>query len=175
MKIIKTRFKDLLIIKSKFYKDNRGSFKEVSKQKVLNKKFIFDCMSISKKNVLRGLHIQTTKSQAKFISVVKGEIFDVAVDLRKKSKTFGKYFSIKISEKSDFSLYIPEGFAHGFLCLSRENIVIYKCSNYQNQKSEKTLMWDDKKLKIKWPMKKNLILSKKDQSGLSFDQIILFT
>ena len=128
-----------------------------------------------KKNVLRGLHIQTTKSQAKFISVVKGEIFDVAVDLRKKSKTFGKYFSIKISEKSDFSLYIPEGFAHGFLCLSRENIVIYKCSNYQNQKSEKTLMWDDKKLKIKWPMKKNLILSKKDQSGLSFDQIILFT
>ena len=175
MKIIKTRFKDLLIIKSKFYKDNRGSFKEISKQKVLNKKFIFDCMSISKKNVLRGLHIQTTKSQAKFISVVKGEIFDVAVDLRKKSKTFGKYFSIKISEKSDFSLYIPEGFAHGFLCLSRENIVIYKCSNYQNQKSEKTLMWDDKKLKIKWPMKKNLILSKKDQSGLSFDQIILFT
>lgn len=175
MKIIKTKFKDLLIIKSKFYKDNRGSFKEISKQKVLNKKFIFDCMSISKKNVLRGLHIQTTKSQAKFISVVKGEIFDVAVDLRKKSKTFGKYFSIKISEKSDFSLYIPEGFAHGFLCLSRKNIVIYKCSNYQNQKSERTLMWDDKKLKIKWPMKKNLILSKKDQSGLSFDQIILFT
>jgi dTDP-4-dehydrorhamnose 3,5-epimerase len=175
MKIIKTKFKDLLIIKSKFYKDNRGSFKEVSKQKVLNKKFIFDCMSISKKNVLRGLHIQTTKSQAKFISVVKGEIFDVAVDLRKRSKTFGKYFSIKISEKSDFSLYIPEGFAHGFLCLSRENIVIYKCSNYQNQKSEKTLMWDDKKLKIKWPVKKNLILSKKDQRGLSFDQIILFT
>lgn len=175
MKIIKTKFRDLLIIKSKFYKDNRGSFKEVSKQKVLNKKFIFDCVSISKKNVLRGLHIQTTKTQAKYISVVKGEIFDVAVDLRKKSKTFGKYFSIKISEKSDFSLYIPEGFAHGFLCLSRENIVIYKCSNYQNKKSEKTLMWDDKKLKIKWPIKKNLILSKKDQNGLSFDQIILFT
>ena len=175
MKIIKTKFRDLLIIKSKFYKDNRGSFKEVSKQKVLNKKFIFDCVSISKKNVLRGLHIQTTKTQAKYISVVKGEIFDVAVDLRKKSKTFGKYFSIKISEKSDFSLYIPNGFAHGFLCLSRENIVIYKCSNYQNKKSEKTLMWDDKKLKIKWPMKKNLILSKKDRSGLSFDQIISFT
>ena len=128
-------------------------------------------MSKSKRNVVRGLHIQKKINQAKYVSVVKGKIFDVALDLRKKSKTFGKYFAIEISQNSDFSLFIPENFAHGFLCLSRNCGVYYKCSNYRDEKSETTIKWDDKFLNIKWPIKKP-ILSKKDKAGLSFDQFI---
>ena len=171
MKIIKTKIKDLVLLKTNIYKDNRGYFKEVEKNKLLKKKFVFDCFSFSKKNTLRGLHLQLNKSQAKIISVVHGKILDVVVDLRKKSKTFGKYFAIEISQNSDFSLFIPENFAHGFLCLSRNCGVYYKCSNYRDKKSETTIKWDDKFLNIKWPIK-NPILSKKDKAGLSFDQFI---
>ena len=124
-----------------------------------------------KKNTLRGLHLQLNKSQAKIISVVQGKILDVVVDLRKKSKTYGKYFAIEISQNSNFSLFIPENFAHGFLCLSQNCGVYYKCSNYRDKKSETTIKWDDKFLNIKWPIK-NPILSKKDKAGLSFDQFI---
>ena len=124
-----------------------------------------------KKNTLRGLHLQLNKSKAKIISVVQGKILDVVVDLRKKSKTYGKYFAIEISQNSNFSLFIPENFAHGFLCLSQNCGVYYKCSNYRDKKSETTIKWDDKFLNIKWPIK-NPILSKKDKAGLSFDQFI---
>ena len=171
MKIVKTKIKDLVLVKTNIYKDNRGYFKEVERNKLLKKKFVFDCFSFSKKNTLRGLHLQLNKSQAKIISVVHGKILDVVVDLRKKSKTFGKYFAIEISQNSDFSLFIPENFAHGFLCLSRNCGVYYKCSNYRDEKSETTIKWDDKFLNIKWPIKKP-ILSKKDKVGLSFDQFI---
>ena len=170
MKLINTKIKSLKIIKTNIYKDKRGFLKEVFKKKILNNKdFPFDVMSFSKKNVLRGLHIQTKKFQAKIITVTHGKIFDVAVDLRKKSKTFGKYYSLIISDKDDFSFYIPEGFAHGFLCLSKECTINYKCSNYRNKSSEKTIAWNDKKLKIKWPIKKP-ILSKKDTHGYSLDE-----
>ena len=125
---------------------------------------------MSKKNVLRGLHIQTKNAQAKIITVTHGKIFDVAVDLRKNSKTFGKYYSIIISDKSDFSFYIPEGFAHGFLCLSTKCTINYKCSEYRNSKSEATLDWQDKNLRIKWPIKKPII-SQKDKNGLSLENI----
>ena len=135
MKIIKTKIKDLLILKTKLYRDNRGFFKEVEKKKILNKKFIFDCLSFSKKNTLRGLHLQTKNQQAKIITVVQGKILDIAVDVRKNSKSYGKYFAIQMSQDSDFSLYIPEGFAHGFLCLSKNCAVYYKCSNYRNKNS----------------------------------------
>ena len=165
MKLIKTKIKDLLIIKTDIYKDHRGFFKEVEKFKILKKKFIFDCLSFSRKNTLRGLHLQKKKPQAKIITVAQGEILDVVVDLRKKSKTYGENFSIKISHDSDYSLFIPEGFAHGFICLSKTCLVYYKCTNYRDQKSEITLKWDDKDLKIKWPIKKP-ILSKKDNLGI---------
>ena len=165
MKLIKTKIKDLLIIKTDIYKDHRGFFKEVEKFKILKKKFIFDCLSFSKKNTLRGLHLQTKKPQAKIITVAQGKILDVVVDLRKKSKTYGKYFSIKMSHDSDYSLFIPEGFAHGFICLSKTCLVYYKCTNYRDQKSEITLKWNDKDLKIKWPIK-NPILSEKDRLGI---------
>tara|TARA_B100001142_G_C13923307_1_gene496309 strand:+ start:101 stop:613 length:513 start_codon:yes stop_codon:yes gene_type:complete len=168
MKIIKTKIKDLVLISTKIFKDKRGFFKEIEKNEVLKKKFIFDCFSYSKKNTLRGLHLQTKNSQAKIITVVHGKILDVVVDLRKNSKTYGKYFSIEISRDSDFSLYIPENFAHGFLCLSKACAVYYKCTNYRNQNSETTIKWNDEKLKIKWPIKKP-ILSKKDADGIKFE------
>ncbi|MGL3827412.1 dTDP-4-dehydrorhamnose 3,5-epimerase [Candidatus Pelagibacter communis] len=168
MKIIKTKFQDLVLIKTNIYKDKRGFLKETYNQKLLKYKLVFDIMSVSKKNVLRGLHIQTKKPQAKYITVTNGKILDVVVDLRKKSKTFGKYFSIEISEESDFSLFVPEGFAHGFLCLSETCTVNYKCSQYRDKNSEMTLKWNDKKLGIKWPSK-NPIISDKDKKGYSID------
>ena len=168
MKIIKTKIKDLVLVKTSIFKDKRGFFKEVEKKRVLKKKFIFDCFSYSKKNTLRGMHLQTQKSQAKIISVVQGKILDVVVDLRKNSKTYGKYFSIEISQNSNFSLFIPEKFAHGFLCLSQECAVYYKCTNYRDKNSETTIKWNDKNLNINWPIKKP-ILSKKDKNGINFE------
>ena len=167
MKLIKTKFTNgPKILKTKIFNDNRGFLKETFQNKVINKKFPFDIMSFSKKNVLRGLHLQTVNSQAKLITVTYGKIFDVAVDLRKNSKTFGKYFSIVISHNDEFSFYIPEGFAHGFVCLSKTCTVNYKCSNYRHANSERTISWDDKNINIKWPIKKP-ILSVKDKNGLS--------
>ena len=168
MKLIKTKFKNgPKIIKSVVYKDNRGFLKETFKSNLFNNKnFPFDIMSFSKKNVLRGLHLQLKRSQSKIITVTYGKILDVAVDLRKNSKTFGQHVSIEISHTDNFSFFIPEGFAHGFLCLSKYCTVNYKCSNFRDVNSEKTLMWNDKNLKIKWPVKKP-ILSKKDKNGLS--------
>jgi len=169
MKLLKTKIDGPKIIKTNIYKDKRGFLKEVYKKNIFyNLDFPFDVMSYSKKNVLRGLHIQTKNSQAKIITVTHGKIFDVAVDLRKKSKTFGKYVGLTISQNDDFSFYIPEGFAHGFLCLSEECTVNYKCSRYRDVNSEKTLSWNDKKINIKWPIKKP-ILSKKDMNGLNLD------
>jgi dTDP-4-dehydrorhamnose 3,5-epimerase len=158
------------IFKSNIYKDNRGFFKEVYKKKKLkNKQLIFHCTSSSKKNILRGLHLQTKNPQAKFLTVIKGRIFDVAVDLRKNSKTFGKYFSITLSNKSYSSIYIPEGFAHGFYSLDKENIVYYGCSNYREKNYEVGILWNDKDLKIKWPVKKPII-SEKDSKNISFKE-----
>ena len=169
MKLLKTKIPGPLFIKSQIFKDKRGYLRETFRNNLLNKiKFPFDVMSFSRKNVLRGLHIQTNKSQAKIITVTHGKIFDVAVDLRKNSKNFGKYIGVIISDKSDFSFYIPEGFAHGFMCLSKTCTVNYKCSKYRDAKSEKTLNWNDKKLNIKWPNKKP-ILSVKDKNALDLE------
>ncbi len=168
MKLLSTKIKDIKKVKTKIFKDKRGFFKEIYKNKILKKKFIFDVMSYSKKGILRGLHIQTKFPQAKLITVTSGKIMDVAVDLRKNSKSFGKYYSTIISQDSDFSLFIPEGFAHGFLCLSQTCTINYKCSEYRNKKSEKTLRWDDEQINIKWPVKKP-ILSLKDKNGKNLD------
>tara|TARA_B100000989_G_C19383824_1_gene402765 strand:+ start:107 stop:622 length:516 start_codon:yes stop_codon:yes gene_type:complete len=166
MKLENLKIKGLKLIKSKIYKDKRGFLREIFKNKLLYDTFLFDVMSYSKKNVLRGLHIQTKKPQAKIITVTHGKILDVVVDLRKNSQTFGKYFSIVISQRSDFSFYIPKGFAHGFLCLSKECSVNYRCSQYRHKKSEATLNWNDEDVDINWPIKKP-ILSKKDKKGKS--------
>ena len=169
MKLLKTKIKGPKIIKSSIFKDRRGYIRETFRNNLFkNENFPFDVMSFSKKKVLRGLHIQTKKLQSKIITVTHGKIFDVAVDLRKNSKTFGKYVSVIISDKSDFSFYIPKGFAHGFLCLSEKCTVNYKCSNYRDANSEKTLNWCDNNVKIKWPTKKP-ILSEKDKKGFNLD------
>ncbi len=165
--IQKTKFKDLFLIKNNSYKDQRGYFKELIRENQLKKKFPFLVMSHSKKNIVRGLHIQTKKPQGKFVTVIKGKIFDVALDLRKKSKTFGKVYSCVLSEKNSKSIFIPAGFAHGFQSLDRETYVIYSCSKYRDKKSEITIDVNDYNLKIKWPSKIQ-ILSNKDKNGISF-------
>jgi len=168
MRIINTKFEGLKIIKGINYYDNRGYFRETFKNKLFkNKQFIFWCMSKSKKKVVRGLHLQYKFQQDKFVSVVKGKIFDVVIDLRKKSKTYGKKYSIILSDKNSTSLFIPAGFAHGFSGLDNENIVFYGCTNYQSKKNEVGILWNDKDLKIKWPIKKP-ILSKKDKSNITY-------
>ena len=167
---MKINIKGIKIFKSKIFYDSRGSFKEIYKEKLLpNKKLIFDCVSNSKKNVIRGLHLQSKNSQAKFLTVIKGKIFDVLVDLRKNSKTFGKHFSIYLSNESYCSIYIPEGFAHGFCSLDKENIIHYGCSNYRQKDYEIGILWNDTDLKIKWPIKKP-ILSNKDSKNISFKE-----
>ena len=161
-----SNFKDLFLIKNKSFKDNRGYFKELIRENMIKKKFPFLVMSFSKKNVIRGLHIQTTNSQGKFISVLKGKIFDVAIDLRKNSKTFGKVYKCLLSEKNNTSIFIPPGFAHGFQALEKENYIVYSCTKYRNKISETTIKFDEKKFNIKWPNKK-FVISAKDKKGIS--------
>ena len=168
MKIISTKFSGLKVIESKLFKDNRGFFKEDFKKKFFKgEKFVFGCTSSSKKNVLRGMHLQTRFAQGKYVSILKGKILDVVVDLRKKSKTFGKHFSIVLSEKNAKSIFIPPGFAHGFQALEKNNYIIYSCTKYRDSKSEVAIKFNDDQLKIKWPIKKQ-ILSKKDKNAMSF-------
>ena len=168
MKIISTKFSGLKVIQSKSYKDNRGLFKEDYKKKFFkNKNFVFGCTSSSKKNVIRGLHLQTKYSQEKYVSVLKGAIIDVVVDLRKKSKTYGKHYKIILSDANAKSIFIPAGFAHGFLALKKENIIYYTCTNYRSAKHEVGILWNDKDLKIKWPIK-NPVISKKDKKNMKF-------
>ena len=167
--MIKTKFKDLLVIQNKPFKDKRGYFKELIRENTINKKFPFLVMSYSKKNVIRGLHLQSKKSQGKFISVIKGKIFDVAVDLRKNSKTFGTYYGRILSEKNSTSIFIPPGFAHGFQALEKENHIIYSCTQYRHAKSEISIKFNDNDLNIKWPLKK-VIVSEKDEEAMSFKE-----
>ena len=171
MKIIKNKFKGLLVIKGSTHYDNRGFLRQLFEQKKFKKKFIFDYFSLSRKNVIRGLHIQFKKPQAKLISVISGKIFDVVLDCRKNSSTFGEYFTIYISASDNTSLYIPEGFAHGFCSLANNTVLYYKNSNYRNKKYESGIIWNDKDLKIKWPIKKPII-SLKDKKNLNFSKFL---
>lgn len=164
-----TIIEKLNIIHNKKHHDKRGYFQELLKEKQINKKFPFIVMSYSKKNVLRGLHIQTNKSQGKYISVLKGKIFDIVVDLRKKSKSFGKCYKNILSEKNSRSLYIPPGFAHGFVGIDNNNYVIYSCTNYRDKNSEVGIIYNDPILKIKWP-KRKFIISSKDKQNISFEE-----
>ncbi len=167
--IRKSKFKDLLIISNTSFKDKRGYFKELLKEKKLKKRFPFLVMSFSKKNVIRGLHLQKRNSQGKFISVIKGKIFDVVVDLRKNSKTYGKHLYTILSEQNSKSIFVPPGFAHGFCALSKENYIVYSCTKYRDEKSDIGIKFNDKDLKIKWPIKKPII-SAKDKNNLSLKE-----
>ena len=167
MIVKKTKFKKLLIFQGLKFLDKRGEFREIIVQKKINKKIIFTVFSRSKKNVLRGLHIQKNKMQGKFITVLKGKILDVVVDCRKNSKTFGKIYKTILSSKNCKAIYIPPGFLHGFLCLDKDNFVVYGCTNYRDKNSETGVKWNDPDLKINWGIKKP-ILSKKDKNNIFF-------
>ena len=170
MRIFKTKFKGLLIIKQKNNIDKRGSLREIFNNKIIKKSnFVFEYCTTSKKNSLRGFHFQYKYQQAKFVNVLKGKILDCVIDLRRKSKTFGKSFKIILSDKNCLSLYIPRGFGHAYYSFEKENIVYYKLDNYYEPKFESGIIYNDKKLNIKWPRKKVLV-SQKDRKHQSFSQ-----
>ncbi len=173
MKLIKTKFKDLIIIKQKNNIDKRGSLRETFNKKIFNKnKFVFEYCTTSKINSLRGFHFQHKFQQAKYVNVLKGKILDCVVDLRKNSKTFGKTFKIILSDKNCLSLYIPEGFGHAYYSYDKINIVYYKLTNYYKPRFESGINVNDESLKIKWPSKK-IIVSEKDKKLQSFREFIL--
>jgi len=173
MNIITTPFKDLLIIEPTVFKDGRGYFFETYRKKKLDEfikiDFVQDNESCSEKNVLRGLHLQLPHfAQAKLIRVINGAILDVAVDLRKNSKTFGKHFKIELNQDNKKQLFIPIGFAHSFITLTDNTVINYKCSEFYSPKSEVSLLWNDKTLNIDWPTK-NPIVSDRDKKGQLFE------
>lgn len=176
MKLVKTNFDQLIIIKHKIFSDERGFFKEIFKKNDLerilgyNIDFCQENSVNSYKNVLRGLHFQKKPfSQSKLISVSAGKIFDVVVDIRKNSKTYGQYFSKVLSAEKNESLFIPSGFAHGYLTLSENAIINYKVDNYYNKNMEDGISFDDEYLNIDWGLDKNkMILSKKDRNQKSY-------
>ena len=167
----KTLFKDLEIYETKIFNDNRGNVREAFNSKDNKKQLRLSVVSKSKKNVIRGLHYQIKKPQDKLIGVLKGKILDVVVDLRKNSKTFGKHFKIILSDKNGKMLFVPKGFAHGFLGLSDDNIVLYSCSDFRYPQYERSIKWNDKNLNIKWGIN-NPIISKRDRSAQSFVDIL---
>jgi len=168
MKIINTKFEGLKVIKQDVYKDKRGQLKIVHNEKIIKKKFLFEYCTVSKKNSLRGFHFQFKFQQSKYITVLKGKILDCVIDLRKKSRTFGKIFKIILSDKNNLSLFIPRGFAHAYYSFEKENIIYYKLDNYYNPKFEDGINVLDKKIKIKWP-RNIFLISKKDKKLKSLD------
>jgi dTDP-4-dehydrorhamnose 3,5-epimerase len=168
MQIIKTKIPDLLIIKPDVFEDERGYFfesynREKFVQAGINYKFVQDNESKSQKGVLRGLHFQNPPhAQGKLVRVMKGAVLDVAVDIRKKSPTYGKWASIELSESNKMMYWIPTGFAHGFVTLEDNTVFFYKCTNVYNKQSEGSIRWNDPDLNIDWKTK-NPILSEKDK------------
>ena len=173
MQVEKTFIEDLLIISPSTFTDNRGYFLEsYNKNKlaaILNIEFVQDNESLSQKNVLRGLHFQKPPyAQGKLVRVITGSVLDIAVDLRKKSPTYGKHFKYILSSDNKKQIYIPEGFAHGFLVLENNSIFSYKCSDYYNKESEDSLLWSDPTLNIDWNIV-NPIISEKDKNAKYFE------
>ena len=176
MKINKTFIENLLIIEPPLFKDHRGFFYESYNKKSLDKiikiAFIQDNESKSNKGVVRGLHFQLPPfEQTKLVRCVSGEILDIAVDLRKNSKTYGKSFSIELSSENNKQLFVPKGFAHGFQVLSETAIVNYKVDEYYNPDSDSGLIWNDKDLSINWSIDVKPILSVKDLKLMSFREL----
>ncbi|PKL66228.1 MAG: dTDP-4-dehydrorhamnose 3,5-epimerase [Methanobacteriales archaeon HGW-Methanobacteriales-1] len=165
---IKTSIEGVYVIEPTVFGDERGYFMETYhakefKEAGLDLNFVQDNQSKSKKGVLRGLHFQYTQPQGKLVRVIKGEVFDVAVDLRKDSSTYGKWEGVIISEENKKQFYVPEGFAHGFLVLSDEAEFTYKCTDFYNGADEGGILWNDPEIGIDWPLDDiEVILSEKD-------------
>ncbi|WP_411766132.1 dTDP-4-dehydrorhamnose 3,5-epimerase [Winogradskyella sp. A3E31] len=176
-----TYLKGCFIIEPSVYKDKRGYFSETYNSKDFREilgfdiKFVQDNESMSSKGVLRGLHYQTGEfAQAKLVRVIKGSVLDVVVDLRKDSKTFGEYFSMELSEANKVQLFVPRGFAHGFLVLENETVFSYKCDNFYNKNAEAGIAYNDKDLAIDWDLdNREITLSEKDKNLSSFKNALL--
>jgi len=177
MKVIDTKIPDVKIIEPTVFGDDRGFFMETWNQAKFEElvtgkptAFVQDNHSKSKKGILRGLHYQTENTQGKLVRVVSGEVFDVAVDIRKDSPTFGQWVGVYLSAENKRQLWVPEGFAHGFYVTSDEAEFVYKCTNYYDPSSEVSILWNDPEIGIEWPIADNniVILSEKDKSGIHF-------
>lgn len=166
MKILSTPLDGVKIIEPVIFKDPRGAFMETYNEKKYKNNnivsnFVQDNISFSTRNTLRGLHYQYPHAQAKLVQVISGEIFDVAMDIRRNSKTFGQWTSVVLSEENNRQLFIPEGFAHGFCVLSETAVFMYKCGDFYSPECEGGIIWSDPNLGIKWPID-NPLLSEKD-------------
>jgi len=176
MQIKPTPLEGMLILEPRIFEDERGYFMETHHRQRFQSAdidctFVQDNLSFSKKNVLRGLHFQKTKPQAKLIQAVSGGIFDVGVDLRKGSPTFGKWFGVVLSEENKRQFFVPEGFAHGFCVLSQSAHVAYKCSDFYDPQDEGGLHWSDPDIAIDWPLKDPILSAKDCQFGYLKDQV----
>ncbi len=166
---IKTDIKDVIIVEPRVFGDSRGYFMETYQKQAfaeggINADFVQDNQSKSRRGVLRGLHFQKTYPQAKLVRVIKGEVFDVAVDLRNGSETYGKWVGVLLSEENKRQLFVPRGFAHGFLVLSEEAEFVYKCDDYYHPEDEGGIIWNDPSINVAWPIDEDmqLLLSEKD-------------
>jgi len=176
-KFIETPIKDLYVIEPTVFEDHRGYFMETYnenefKKAGLNVDYVQDNQSKSKKGVLRGLHFQSKYPQGKLVRVIKGEVFDVAVDLRRNSETYGKWYGVILTEENKKQFYIPEGFAHGFLVLSDEAEFTYKCTDFYHPEDEGGIIWNDPDIGIEWPIEQveEVILSDKDKRWKLFKE-----
>ncbi|TVU75450.1 dTDP-4-dehydrorhamnose 3,5-epimerase [Vibrio tasmaniensis] len=180
MKVIDTRIPDVKIIEPSVFGDERGFFMETWNQKQFEElvtgkptQFVQDNHSKSKQGILRGLHYQTENTQGKLVRVVSGEVFDVAVDIREDSPTFGQWVGEYLSAENKRQLWVPEGFAHGFYVVSDEAEFVYKCTDYYTPKAEQSILWNDATLKVEWPLTDLPILSMKDELGLCIKDAVM--
>jgi dTDP-4-dehydrorhamnose 3,5-epimerase len=184
MKIISTKIDDVKIIEPVIFEDNRGIFYESFNHRVFSAhfenygkgiNFVQDNHSLSKKNVIRGLHYQVgSAQQCKLVRVISGVIYDVAVDLRSSSQTFGSWVGVRLDSINNRQLWIPYGFAHGFMSLSDSTVVNYKTTNYYNKSSERSILWNDNDINIDWPAS-DPIISPKDQNACKFNEAEFFS
>lgn len=181
MKVLETPIADLLVLEPRVFGDERGFFietwqRERYRELGIDGEFVQDNHSRSRRGILRGLHYQIRQPQGKLVRVTVGEVFDVAVDLRKSSSTFGQWFGAVLSESNHRQMWVPPGFAHGFYVMSDTADFQYKCTDYYAPEFERTLRWDDPAVGIDWPLVEGEkpLLSDKDQHGLSLDQAEVF-
>lgn len=180
MKVTRTDIPDVLLLEPRVFQDERGFFLETYNRRTFNEmtglgvEFVQDNESFSVRNVLRGLHYQIRQAQGKLVQVAAGEIFDVVVDLRRSSLTFGKSVGVTISGGTHRILWVPQGFAHGYLVLSEHAIVLYKTTDYYAPQHERTILWKDPTLAIRWPLESEPIVSDKDRRGVAFATAELF-
>ncbi|MCX2802176.1 dTDP-4-dehydrorhamnose 3,5-epimerase [Microbulbifer thermotolerans] len=181
MNVIETQISEVKILEPKVFGDERGFFFESFRQDFFNQNcaervFVQDNHSKSSRGILRGLHYQTQNTQGKLVRVTKGEVFDVAVDIRKSSPTFGQWVGVLLSAENKRQLWVPEGFAHGFYVTSEEAEFVYKCTDYYNPQHEHSIRWDDPELNIEWPLVNGEApkVSAKDAAGKMLKDAVLF-